>query len=178
MRCELVDATWRVVRELAVVDDVPVSADRSIVAVLAVAGAGAGATAAVPAVAPCGQPVAIGGPPRLPPRIALPVAVQPAPGVDVGGFEVVGAVDCASATPPAANAAAAARLVNHIFLFMAKLLVRVKGRGRQRHAAKVAPPEEPPVRGAPPSGVGRLPAAGAPSSYEPIAAGSVAPRRP
>ena len=29
--------------------------------------------------------VADGAPPRLPPRIALPVAVQPAPGVDVVG---------------------------------------------------------------------------------------------
>jgi hypothetical protein len=158
---------WCVELELAVVDDVPVSADPCIVAlppdVLAVAGAGAGATAAVPAVAPCGQPVAIGGPPRLPPRIALPVAVQPAPGVDVGGFAVV----CASATPPAASAAAAARLVNHIFLFMRDSLDGEWTWQPCATPAKVPPAAEPLVPAPSPSDVGRQAAARALSSYEP-----------
>jgi hypothetical protein len=80
------------------------------------AAAAAGATLVVLAVsvvvvrvAATGMPfsshaIAEAWPPRLPPFMALPVAVHPLPAVDVGGGAPV--VDCATATPPITRAAA------------------------------------------------------------------------
>lgn len=78
----------------------------------------AGATAAVFARGACSaHAVDDGEPPRLPPRMALAVAVQPAPGVDVGGGTAV--CDCASAAPAVNATAISAR---GVLVFIGKLL--------------------------------------------------------
>ena len=60
------------------------------------------------------HPMAAGEALRLPPFMALAVAVQPAPGVEVGGL------DCATAMLPTARVAAAIRVVRVIFMVMAE----------------------------------------------------------
>src|SRR5947207_2888980 len=86
--------------------------------------------AAVLLVPVAAQGLLVALPPRLPPLIALPVAVQPAPGVDVLGRAVsVGC--CANARPPAANTLAAIQGAKEMFiLFIAGLLDVVGKRGR------------------------------------------------
>jgi hypothetical protein len=70
--------------------------------------------AVVPVVAGAAQSLLVALPPMLPAAIALPVAVQPAPGVELFiGVEV----DWATATPPMASAATAARVVRVFFIW-------------------------------------------------------------
>jgi hypothetical protein len=92
-----------------------VGAVLGVVATVAGVAAGAGTAAAVVPVAP--QFTLCGLPPRLPAAMALPVAVQPAPGVE--DFVSAGAV-WASATP--ATSAEAAASVAKESLFMRVLL--------------------------------------------------------
>lgn len=101
----------------------------ALVSVPAVAGAAAGAGVATVAGAAAGAvdvaavvPVVLhavpdGPPPRLPLFMAFPVAVQPAPGVELW-VPAAGAV-CARATPPAARDATARRDAKVVFMVMA-----------------------------------------------------------
>jgi hypothetical protein len=101
-----------VVREVRDVDAsaaAPIEAPLSARVVVPIA---AGAAAVF--VLPDAHAVDDGLPPRLPPRIALAVAVQPAPGVELGGT----AFDWARANPPAVSAAAATTAGNNVFLYM------------------------------------------------------------
>jgi hypothetical protein len=78
-----------------------------VVVVVVVLTGAAAAVLALPAVA---HAVLDGLPLILPPFIALAVAVQPAPAVELG---------CAIATPPKARVAAAIRVVRVLLVFMA-----------------------------------------------------------
>jgi hypothetical protein len=100
-----------------------------------VAGAAGAAAAGAPIVVVL-QFLFVALPPRLPPLMALPVAVQPAPGVELLGAtsldDEVPAGLCARAMPPNATAAAAATVAIMLFFITDLLCWNKRNRNRAR----------------------------------------------